>query len=73
MELFGFIAWFLVWFCFSIGVAAFAASRGRSGFVYFLLSCFFSPLLVLILLLVMRNLREDSNQGLGFRAAIRQQ
>lgn len=57
MELFGF---FIIWLLLGIGVGAFADSRGRSGFGYFLLSFFFSPLLGLIILLITANLKEQA-------------
>ena len=57
MEVFGFI---VVWTLFGIGVAALADSRGRSGFGYFLLSFFFSPLLGLIVVLITKNLKEEA-------------
>jgi len=42
------------------GVAALASSRGRSGLGFFLLSFFFSPLLGLIVVLVMKDLADES-------------
>ena len=57
MELFTVI---LVWGLMSWGVAALAGSRGRSAFGFFLLSFFFSPLLGLIVVLVMKNLTEEN-------------
>lgn len=56
MELFGI---FVIWLLFCIGVGALADSRGRSGFGYFLLSFFLSPLLGLIVVLVARNIKEE--------------
>lgn len=56
MEVFGF---FVIWFVFCLGVGALADSRGRSGFGYFLLSFFLSPLLGLVIVLVTRNVKEE--------------
>ena len=57
--MFSFILTLLVfWGLLSWGVAALANSRGRSGFGFFLLSFFFSPLLGLIVVLVIVNLNE---------------
>jgi uncharacterized membrane protein YhiD involved in acid resistance len=56
MELFTVL---VIWGLMSWGVAALAISRGRSGFGFFLLSFFFSPLLALIVVLVMKNLVEE--------------
>jgi hypothetical protein len=50
----------VIWGLMCWGVAALASSRGRSGFGFFLLSFFFSPLLGLIVVLVMSNLAENS-------------
>ena len=51
---------FLVWGLLALGVAGLAASRGRSGFGFFLLSFFLSPILGLIVVLVMKNLTEEN-------------
>jgi hypothetical protein len=50
----------VVWGLMCWGVAALAGSRGRSAFGFFLLSFFFSPLLGLIVVLVVKNLAEES-------------
>lgn len=50
----------VVWGLMCWGVAALASSRGRSGLGFFLLSFVFSPLLGLIVVLVMKNLTEES-------------
>ena len=42
----------LIWVCFSVLVWMMADKRGRSGFLWFLLSLFISPLLSIIFLLV---------------------
>jgi hypothetical protein len=45
--------WFLLWLVFAVVVGVIAASRGKSGFGWFLLSCLISPLLGLILVLAL--------------------
>lgn len=57
MELFTVL---VIWGLLSWGVAALADSRGRSGFGFFLLSFFLSPLLGLIVVLVMANLTAEA-------------
>lgn len=57
MELFAVL---VVWGLLSWGVAALATSRGRSGFGYFLLSFFLSPLLGLIVVLVTKDLALEA-------------
>lgn len=53
---------FIVWVLLCWGVAALASSRGRSGFGFFLLSFFFSPLLGLIVVLVIKNLTVEAER-----------
>jgi hypothetical protein len=48
-----------VWGLLALGVAMLADTRGRSGFGFFLLSFFLSPILGLIVVLVMKNLIEE--------------
>ena len=43
------------WLLFALVVAIIASNRGRSGFLWFLLSVVISPLLALILVLVLPN------------------
>lgn len=52
----------LIWcvFCVVVGIAANA--RGRSGFGWFLLALVISPLIALVLVLVMRDLRREQRQ-----------
>lgn len=50
---------FLGWVVFAIVVAIAAGSRGRNGFGWFVLSILLSPLVGLILVLVMPNLRNE--------------
>jgi hypothetical protein len=50
---------FLVWFVFAFLVAIAASSRGRSGAAWFLISAVLSPLVGLILVLVLPNLRHE--------------
>jgi hypothetical protein len=52
---------FLFWFFFAIVVAVIATNRGRSGFGWFLLSVFISPLLSVILVLALKNLKDEEN------------
>lgn len=52
----------VVWIVFSIAVWAFASRRGRSGFAWFILSLFISPLLALLLLLILRDLQADEEK-----------
>lgn len=48
------------WIILSVGVAVLADSRGRSGFGFFLLSFFISPLLGLIIVLITKNLIDEA-------------
>ena len=52
----------LLWLLCAAGVAAIANSRGRSGFGYFLLSFFLTPVIGLILVLVTNNLTEEAKK-----------
>ena len=52
----------IIWGLMCWGVGALASSRGRSGFGFFLLSFFFSPLLGLIVVLVMTNLTKEATK-----------
>ncbi len=49
----------LVWGALSFVVGIAANARGRSGLLWFLFSLLLSPLIGLILVLVMRNLRQE--------------
>jgi hypothetical protein len=49
---------FVFWFLFSIAVAVLASNRGRSGFLWFIFSILLSPLLGVIFVLVMENLKD---------------
>lgn len=51
---------FLLWVLFAIGVGALANSRGRSGVGFFLLSAVLSPLVGLIVVLVMSDLKAEA-------------
>lgn len=50
----------LVWLVFAIVVGIAANSRGRSGFGWFILAAIISPLIALILVLVLPNLRVEA-------------
>jgi hypothetical protein len=50
---------FLAWLVFAFLVALAASARGRSGAAWFLISAVFSPLVGLILVLVLPNLRHE--------------
>lgn len=50
---------FIFWFLLSVGVGCLASSRGRSGIGFFLLSLLLSPLLGLIAVLVVRNIKQE--------------
>lgn len=52
----------LLWLVFSVVAGIVAASRGRSGFGYFLLSIFLSPLVGLLLAALMPSLKAASAQ-----------
>lgn len=52
----------VIWIILSAALWAFASNRGRSGFMWFLLSLVISPLLAFVLLLVLRNLKEDEGK-----------
>lgn len=51
--------WVLFWVLFSVAVGVFASNRGRSGFGWFLLSLFISPVLSLLFVAVMKNLATE--------------
>lgn len=51
----------LLWLGLSVVVGIAASSRGRSGFGWFLLSIFFTPLLTLLAVLVMPGVRRDAS------------
>lgn len=51
-----------VWLLLAIGVGAIAASRGRSGFGFFLLSAVLSPLIGLAVVLVLDDLNKKKAQ-----------
>lgn len=57
MDILGFL---IIWGCLGAGVGLLASSRGRSGFGFFLLSFFLSPLLGLIVVLVMSDLNVEA-------------
>lgn len=50
--------WIIFWLIGSVVVGVVAGSRGRSGFGYFLLALFLSPLLALILALALPRLND---------------
>ena len=50
------------WFFFAIAVGILASNRGRSGFIWFVISILFSPLIGVIFVLVMENLKEINDQ-----------
>lgn len=50
---------FVFWFLFAIAVGIFAGNRGRSGFLWFLLSLFVSPILTFIFVFVMKDLSVE--------------
>lgn len=54
------MAFFILWFLFSMIVGAVASAKGHSGFLFFLLALLLSPLLGLIIALV---LPSDSTQS----------
>lgn len=53
---------FVFWFLFSIAVAVLASNRGRSGFLWFIFSILLSPLLGVIFVLVMENLKLSGDK-----------
>ena len=56
---------FIAWLIFAIVVAIAAEARGRNPFGWFLLSVVLSPLVGLILVLVLPNLRYERLMGLA--------
>jgi hypothetical protein len=54
----GFSEFFVLWLLFSGAIGYLANSRGRSGFAFFALSIFLSPLLGLVIVLATSNLKE---------------
>lgn len=59
------------WLIASVVVGAVAASRGRSGFGFFLISFLLSPLIGLLVLLLVRNYAEEDRQWRARRDATR--
>ncbi len=53
----------VVWVFFAALVGVSAGGRGRSGFGWFLLALIFSPILMIIFLLVLPNLAERGRQA----------
>lgn len=51
--------WIFLWVAFSVVAGIAASIRGRFGSGYFMLALVISPLIVLILVLVMANLRQE--------------
>jgi hypothetical protein len=49
----------LGWFIFAVIVGVAASSRGRSGFGFFILSLVFSPLIGIILVMAMPNVKHE--------------
>jgi hypothetical protein len=62
MDIDSFAFLIFVWGLLALGVAFLANSRGRSGLGFFLLSFFLSPILGLIVVLVIKNLTEESEK-----------
>ena len=63
---------FVFWLLLALAVAIAAGSRGRNGFGWFILSVLLSPLIGLILVLVLPNIRQEhvnagneANRGVG--------
>lgn len=56
----------IVWFVICVVIAGAATNRGRSGFGWFLLAFFFSPLLAGILLLLLPDLVKDRLERRAF-------
>lgn len=50
--------WVLVWLIFSVVAGVIASAKGRSGFGYFVLSVFFSPLLGIVLAAALPSLKN---------------
>ena len=53
---------FVIWLLFAIGIGAAAISRGRSGFLFGLLSFIMSPVVALILLALMPDLARQEKE-----------
>lgn len=53
----------VLWFLLAVAVAFLADSRGRSGIGFFLLSAVFSPVLGLIVVLVLSDLKKDARRA----------
>jgi len=51
---------FIFWFFFAIVVGVAASARGRSGFGWFILAVFISPLLAVILLALFPSLKKEA-------------
>lgn len=52
----------IFWVVFSVAVWALASRRGRSGLGWFLLSLLISPLLAIVLLLILRDLKDQEGR-----------
>ena len=66
---------FFLWFICSVLVAVFASNRNRSGFGWFLLSLFISPLITLIFLAILPKrftLGESSNVPQSLEARLKE-
>lgn len=51
-----------IWFIFAVIIACWAESRGRNGFVFFLVSVALSPLLAGLILLITPNLKLEAKR-----------
>ena len=61
--------WVLVWLMFAIVVGAIAPSKGRSGFGWFLLATLISPLIAILALIVVPNLKPEQLREAELRSS----
>jgi Na+/melibiose symporter-like transporter len=55
------LAWF--WLGLTIGVMGVASERGQSAIVYFFVALFFSPLIAIVILIALPDLRRERIEG----------
>jgi hypothetical protein len=60
---------FFLWFGLAIGVGAYASSKGRSGFGWFLLSCLISPLLGFIFCAIASDEKKQAAEAAALAAS----
>jgi hypothetical protein len=67
MELIVVLLVFFLWFCACLFVAGLASGRGRSAILFFLIAVVATPVWAVVILLLTRNLYEESVLAEGAR------